>query len=403
MNYVEWDKVMVYYWNWPAGYEVDGGWPGVEISQGDDGLYRVVFNKKFTFVIFHNGSGLQTADLNVPKNDQIVFDNADNCWMTYAEAIAILKGNEDIGGNDPIEPEHIHAYEYNLISYSGGFALEGHCTQTNCDEPTIITDEGITPEYTRVSPTCISDGYGIWTYVKDGKEYKLSITFPAVSTNHSYDDGKCIYCQAADPNKPTEPDTPEHVHVWTDASCTSPMICSGCGETSGSAKGHSWISATCTTPEICSSCGELGSSAIGHSWVSATCTEAKTCSTCGEVSGTPNGHTWVDPTCTTPKTCSSCGIIGGSATGHAWTLATCITPVTCALCGATSGSANGHNFYEGICTTCGAGDPSYTDPSEKPNPDYTDEEWALFNDLFDYNNKISINLKISNSELKKIQ
>ena len=40
---------------------------------------------------------------------------------------------------------------------------------------------------------------------------------------------------------------------------------------------------------------------------------------------------------------------------------------------------------------------------ELPSPDYPEEDIALFNDLFDPSNHISIKLDISDSELKKIQ
>lgn len=47
-----------------------------------------------------------------------------------------------------------------------------------------------------------------------------------------------------------------HAHSWVDATCTSPKICSACGETSGNALGHQWIDATYDTPKTCSVCGK---------------------------------------------------------------------------------------------------------------------------------------------------
>ena len=306
-------------------------------------------------------------------------------------------GEDNTEPDDPKEPEHTHAYEYVLISYNEGFALEGHCTNTNCDEPTIITDEGLVPQHEYSAPTCVSGGYSRWTYVKDGHDYILTIDFPSVSDNHYYEDGKCSYCGAEDPNKPVDPEQPEHTHSWIQATCTDPMTCSTCGEISGEAKGHSWQQATCTTPKICSSCGEISGSALGHEWTPATCTTPKTCTTCGETNGSANGHAWVDPTCTTPKSCSTCGTVGGSALGHSWTPATCTTAETCTTCGKTSGNALGHSFSEGKCSTCGASDPEYIDPN---NPD---NELAVFNALFNPENHVSLKLDISKSELKKIQ
>ena len=283
-----------------------------------------------------------------------------------------VDGKCECGESDPDykpEPEHIHAYEYALISYGEGFALEGHCTEPNCDMPTIIADEGLVPEYEHISPTCISEGSSTWSYTKEGVLYTLKVSFDPVENNHSYDDEKCIYCGTEKPqDQPTEP---EHTHSWVDATCTTPKTCSTCGETSGSANGHSWVDADCTTP--------------------------KTCSTCGETNGSANGHSWVDATCTTPKTCSVCNTVGGSANGHSWADATCTVPKTCNDCGETSGDALGHSFADGSCSLCGAKDPDHVDPTDPT------DEMSVFNALFNYENHISLKLDISKSELKKIQ
>lgn len=95
-------------------------------------------------------------------------------------------------------------------------------------------------------------------------------------------------------------------HVWMDATCESPQICSKCNEVSGAALGHKWESATCTTAENCKICGKIRGDALGHIWTEATCTLAETCSVCGEVQGEPLGHVWTDANFQQPKTCSVC-------------------------------------------------------------------------------------------------
>ena len=346
INRAEWERVAIYYWNHSG--EIPGGWPGKELSVGKDGLYRATFNSDYLYLIFNNNNnGAQTADLSVPTGDSIVYDNVDNRWLTYKEAIALLGGSSGGGDVDkPVEPQHIHSYEYELISYNEGFALEGHCTQPNCNEPTVINDEGLEPEYVYVAPTCSQGGYSHWSYTKEGHVYELTIQFEPIADNHSYADGKCEYCGTSEPGDPVDTEEPEHTHSWVEATCTTPMICSTCGETDGSANGHSWSSATCTAP--------------------------KTCTACGETDGSANGHSWSSATCTAPKTCTSCG--------------------------ETDGSANGHSFSGGKCSSCGAADPDYV----APDP-VVGEEMEIFNELFNPNNHVYIKLDISASELKKIQ
>ena len=46
-----------------------------------------------------------------------------------------------------------------------------------------------------------------------------------------------------------------HTHVWKDATCTDPRICTICDATSGSAAGHKWAEAPTSQPETCKICG----------------------------------------------------------------------------------------------------------------------------------------------------
>ena len=59
---------------------------------------------------------------------------------------------------------------------------------------------------------------------------------------------------------------------------------------------HTWQASTCTSPKLCTSCGETEGEALGHSWVEATCDKSSFCSVCGLTSGDPLGHTWQDAT-----------------------------------------------------------------------------------------------------------
>jgi hypothetical protein len=96
-------------------------------------------------------------------------------------------------------------------------------------------------------------------------------------------------------------DVPQEVacsHDWIPSTCTSPRICSKCGEINGSANGHDWENATCTSPKTCKTCSATEGEALAHTYTvelvkdetlksAATCTEAavyyKSCA-CGAIS-----------------------------------------------------------------------------------------------------------------------
>ena len=99
------------------------------------------------------------------------------------------------------------------------------------------------------------------------------------------------------------------LHQWQDATCTQPVTCSRCNDTTGEALGHKLINATCTDPITCRVCKETFGHARGHSFREATCTHGKTCFNCGKVFGQALGHTWIEETFDTPKTCAVCNAV----------------------------------------------------------------------------------------------
>ena len=101
---------------------------------------------------------------------------------------------------------------------------------------------------------------------------------------------------------------------------------SGCG------CNHQWQNASCTSPVTCSSCGEKAGTPIGHYWTDPSCVQGKTCIICNTTEGTPTGHTWIEATCTAPKTCSICQLSEGDPVEHDWQTSNKKYPKVCSEC-----------------------------------------------------------------------
>ena len=65
----KWSKVYIHYWSEQDLQMVQ--WPGEEITAGTDNLFTVAIPSNATKVLFHNGNGSQTADLDILKNGDI--------------------------------------------------------------------------------------------------------------------------------------------------------------------------------------------------------------------------------------------------------------------------------------------------------------------------------------------
>ena len=293
LNRAEWDEVAVYCWAWPAGYETPGGWPGNRFYEGDDGLYRAVIDSKYTQLIFNNNNhGQQTGDLNVPTGDKIVYDNVDNRWITYSEAIALL-GNTD--KPDP-DPEYTTVY---LINRAGWSEVAVYFWNWS--------DGGMTSEVDFPGEQLSVGKDGLYKAVINSKY----LNFVFSNNNHG--------AKTVDLTPPSD-DRIVYDNLY-----------------------NLWISYTEAMNILGSENGE-----------------------------DPHEHDFIDGKC-------DCGEIDPNYNPE--------TP-------------HEHSFVEGKCE-CGEIDPGYV--PDTPTQPEIDPEMALFNDLFDYNNHISIKLNISNSELKKIQ
>ena len=252
------------------------------------------------------------------------------------------------------------------------------------------------------APTCTEQGYTTYT-CSCGDSYKSDYKD---ALGHDYKNGACTRCGAKDPGV-TPPHTHDYKAVVTKPTCTqagyTTYTCS-CGDSYKSdykdALGHDYQNGTCTR------CGAKDPGATPphtHDYKSVvtkpTCTQAGyttyTCS-CGSSYKTDYtaalGHDYKNGLCT------RCGAKDPSAHTHDYkatvTKPTCTergyTTYTCSVCGDSYKGSYvdplGHDYKNGTCTRCGVKDPNY-----KPQADFTDVaagsycydavQWAVANGI----------------------
>lgn len=74
-NTAGWEEVYCYMWT--DDKKNNAGWPGLKMTELDDGTFLYATDTDFPNVIFNNGNGTQTADLKWPGNNSI-YDNGKN-------------------------------------------------------------------------------------------------------------------------------------------------------------------------------------------------------------------------------------------------------------------------------------------------------------------------------------
>ena len=76
-----------YCYTWNSDSDKDAPWPGTQMTAVGDGVYSYTPSKTFANVIFNNGSGTQSADLNIGSG-YMAFYTASN---SYGDASSFLK------------------------------------------------------------------------------------------------------------------------------------------------------------------------------------------------------------------------------------------------------------------------------------------------------------------------
>ena len=250
------------------------------------------------------------------------------------------------------------------------------------------------------APTCTEQGYTTYT-CSCGDSYKSDYKD---ALGHDYQNGTCTRCGAKDPSV-TPPHTHDYKSVVTKPTCTeqgyTTYTCSICGDSYKGdykdARGHLFVLGKCLR------CGEQDPDSHTHEYtktvVAPTCTTRgyteHVCS-CGSSYKTNYtaalGHDYKNGLCT------RCGAKDPSAHTHDYkavvTAPTCTergyTTYTCSVCGDSYKGSYvdplGHDYKNGACTRCGVKDPNY-----KPQANFTDVaagsycydavQWAVANGI----------------------
>ena len=74
MNKNNWSKVNCYMWNEDQGNANNASWPGEAMTDEGDGVWSYDIKGDYNMVIFNNGSGSKTLDLDYP-GDCMIYDN----------------------------------------------------------------------------------------------------------------------------------------------------------------------------------------------------------------------------------------------------------------------------------------------------------------------------------------
>ena len=301
-NAAGWSTVYFHAWGSNGDYAT---WPGTPMEKGEDGLWYGYVPTDYTGFLFHNNSGTQTSDLT--HHAGMVYNNSNNSWGTGAttENVYTVVGDGALCGDKT--PDN---------------ATSGWETD-NTDNDMTAGENGI---YTKT-----------FTGVKAGT-YAIKVVL-----NRSWDDGmnwggdgesgnfiftvekdNSTVVISFDSNKKVISFTSEHVHVWTDATCTVAKTCEfGCTE--GDPLGHNFVDRVCTRCEAKEDCKHEETELIN----TATCTEGgvqyNKCKKCGETVGEETasealGHTYNDyGYCSVCKTGDIYSVVGAEGLcGEAW-------------------------------------------------------------------------------------
>ena len=152
-----------------------------------------------------------------------------------------------------------------------------------------------------------------------------------------------------------------HVPEADDGDCTTPVMCSLCGEIAVYAnENHVGGTATCVSRASCSICGTEYGELSGHSpnTDDGDCTTAVYCSICGDLAIAGNdSHTGGEATCVERAKCSVCGTEYGELAAHEESFSFVkrldYHYSVYACCNTRASDNEPHSMANGACTVCG--------------------------------------------------
>lgn len=77
----DWEVCRIYWW----GSDSDPSWPGRRMRVNQDGVYYYDVPSNAQGLLFNNGSGQQTGDLQVPQDEYVQYLVDNHCWVAYGE------------------------------------------------------------------------------------------------------------------------------------------------------------------------------------------------------------------------------------------------------------------------------------------------------------------------------
>ena len=83
-----WKGCKAYWWGCSG---TNPAWPGVDMTEVEDGIWTYDVPADATGLIFTNGSGSQTKDLTVPTDDKVMFVFANAYWTTYGKVEVVTE------------------------------------------------------------------------------------------------------------------------------------------------------------------------------------------------------------------------------------------------------------------------------------------------------------------------
>ena len=81
-----WSDGKVYWW---GSSDVNPDWPGVDMRCNSDGIWYYDVPNDVSGLIFNDGNGYQTADLQLPTGEQNMFAFASGQWTAYGTAVIV--------------------------------------------------------------------------------------------------------------------------------------------------------------------------------------------------------------------------------------------------------------------------------------------------------------------------